>query len=424
MKAPAVAALTAVVLGFGPLHAQPPAPEQLTIDAAIRLALSRNERAAIADLEVAIAEAGVSRARVAFLPIVELTGSDVIRPREDPWNSAQAQLALSQPLFDPSASPLYGQAKHTLAAQRATRVDDRRRLAFEAASAFMSVLLADQVAQAAQRKLDTATANLASTEAQLKAQLVSSNDVTRAQISLATATRDLAASRGNLETAYIELERLVVAKLGRGLAPPVVLLAAGQRAQQAADALVASSIPRRADLVANKELARAAHDFAREPRRRYLPSLELGGQLTAVADPPAMGHAIDGQISLVARWTLFDSGERSAERRARSAQAAISDLEAAALVRSIDAEVRSAALRLASRQQALVAAGAARDAARKGADEAAILYRQGLAKAIELVDANDQRFIAEVNYATSEFDVASAYLALRQAMGLEPLEAP
>lgn len=416
----AVAALAAVVLVSEPVRAE----VQLTLDAAIRLALSRNERAAIADLDVAIAEAGVSRARVAFLPIVELSGSDVIRPRDEPWNTAQAQLELSQPLFNPSASPLYSQAKHTLAARRAARVDDRRRLAFEAASAFMSVLFADQVVQAAQRKLETATANLASTDAQLKAQLVSSNDVTRAQISLATATRDLAASRGNLETAYIELERLLAAKVARGLASPVALLAAGQRPQQAAADLVASSISRRADLVANKELARAAHDFAREPRMRYLPSLELGGQLTALADPPAMGHAIDGQISIVARWTLFDSGARSAERRARSAEAAISDLETAALARSIDAEVRSAALRLASRQEALAAAGTAREAARKGAGEAAILYRQGLAKAIELVDANDQRFIAEVNYATSEFDVASAYLALRQAMGLDPLEAP
>lgn len=60
--------------------------------------------------------------------------------------------------------------------------------------------------------------------------------------------------------------------------------------------------------------------------------------------------------------------------------------------------------------------------ARRSATEAEILYRQGLAKAIELIDANDQRFNAEVNYATSEFNVATAYLALRRATGLDPLE--
>jgi outer membrane protein TolC len=412
--------LSIVLVAATTARAEPP----LTLDAAIQLALTRNERAQIADLDVTVAEANVSRARTAFLPVVDVSGSDVVRPRSDPWNTAQAQLAISQPILNPSAQPLYSQAKHTLAARRATRTDDRRRLAFEAANAYMTVLFADQVVQAAQRKLDTATTNLASTDAQLKAQLVSSNDVTRAQVNIATASRDLAASRGNLETAYLELELLLNAKVARGLEAPAALLSAGKRPPGIADDLVAASIARRADLTANKQLALAAHDFAREPRMRYLPSVELGGQLTATTNPPGSGHSIDGQLAISARWTLFDAGSRSAEARARSAQAAIADLETAALARSIAAEVRSAALLLASRQQALAAAASARDAARKGADEAAILYRQGLAKAIELVDANDQRFIAEVNYATSEFDVASAYLALRQAMGLDPLEAP
>ena len=59
-------------------------------------------------------------------------------------------------------------------------------------------------------------------------------------------------------------------------------------------------------------------------------------------------------------------------------------------------------------------------AARKSADETAILYRQGLAKAIELVDANEQRFLAEVNFAEAEFSVANAYLALAPGDGPRP----
>jgi outer membrane protein TolC len=61
-------------------------------------------------------------------------------------------------------------------------------------------------------------------------------------------------------------------------------------------------------------------------------------------------------------------------------------------------------------------------ASRKSADETAILYHQGLAKAIELVDANEQRFLAEVTYAEAEFSLASAYFALLQAMGRGPLD--
>jgi len=407
----------AILIGVGGIaHAQSP----LTLEEAVRLALTRNERAAIADLEIEVAEASIYRARGAFLPIVQLSANDTYRPRnDDPKNTAQATLALSQPIFEPTAFPLYSQAKHAHAARRAQRTDARRRLAFDAANAFMDTLLGEQVVQAAQRKLETAKSNLASTDAQMKAQLVSSNDVTRAQISLATATRDLAVGTGNLRAAYVELEHVLATKV-TAVTPPTSLLEAGKQPQSAADDLIASSISRRADLEANKELAAAARAFAREPRMRYLPSFELGAQVSAVT--PSDGNTIDALIAISARWTLFDAGSRSADARARDAQVKIADLETSTLVRSIDADVRSAVVVLESRQQALAAAGSARDAARKGADEAAILYRQGLAKAIELLDANDSRFIAEVNFATTEFDVATAYLSLRLAMGLDPTE--
>jgi outer membrane protein TolC len=144
--------------------------------------------------------------------------------------------------------------------------------------------------------------------------------------------------------------------------------------------------------------------------------------MTASSNVPAMGHTVDGTISLNASWSIYDAGARSADARARDASAAIADLSSTALVRSVDAQVRSAAMLLAAAQAALGAAQDAVVAGRKSADETAILYHQGLAKAIELVDANEQRFVAEVSYAEAEYSVASAYLALRQAMGNGPLE--
>lgn len=417
MKVGHLAVVAGVLAAAAPARAEAP----LTLEGAIRLALTRNERAAISDLGLAVAEADLGAARARFLPVVDVSAAATYRRRLDPRTRAEASLSVSQPLLVPSAFALYSQARHALEAQRATRAEERRLLAFDTANAYMAVLLAEQVVQAAQRKVETAKVNLATTDAQVKAQLVSSNDVTRAQIGLATATRDLAAGQGNLDAAHIELQVLINAEVPGELASPAELLAAGQRPQPATGDVIARSIVRRADLVANKELARAAHAFAREPKLRFLPTFELGGQLTATT-PAIDDHALDAIVAVTARWTLFDAGTRTADLRARTAQATAADLETSRLTREIAAQVRSAALVLASRQQALSAAGAARDAARRGADEAAILYKQGLAKAIELVDANDQRFIAEVNYATSEFDVARAYLLLRLAMGLQPLE--
>ncbi|HEX7836268.1 MAG TPA: TolC family protein, partial [Kofleriaceae bacterium] len=144
-------------------------------------------------------------------------------------------------------------------------------------------------------------------------------------------------------------------------------------------------------------------------------------QLTASSQADRSGHEVSGTVALTASWTIFDAGSRSADARSRDAQAAIADLTAQSLARTIAAQVRTAAASLVSAQQALAAAQGAMVASRKSAGETATLYHQQLAKAIELLDANEQRFAAEVNFAVAQFSVASAYLALRQAMGLDPL---
>jgi outer membrane protein TolC len=422
MKAVEVVAAVAALGGLARVASgEPPAAPALRLDQAVQLALTRNERAQVAELDVVIADAGVAKARGAFLPVLSAGGNGTLHPRDTPRSTANGALTLNQPVFAPSAWPLYDQARHELSGQRAQSADDRRQLAFDAAKAFVSVLLADQVVKAAQRKLDTAKADLADTDAQVRAQLVSSNDVTRAQIEVASSERELASDQGNLDAAYVQLALVLNAQVAPGLEVPAALLDAGVRPLPAVETLVAASLPRRPDLAARKDFALAAHDFAREPRLRWLPSFDLVGQLTTGSQADRSGHDVSGTVALTASWTIFDAGSRSADARSRDAQAAIADLTARSLARTIDAQVRTAAASLNSAQQALAAAQGAMTASRKSADETAILYHQQLAKAIELLDANEQRFAAEVNFAVARFSVASAYLALRQAMGLDPL---
>jgi outer membrane protein TolC len=155
-----------------------------------------------------------------------------------------------------------------------------------------------------------------------------------------------------------------------------------------------------------------------------VPTLGVQGAMTATtAPPPATGRWNDETVTATLTWTLYDAGVRYADKHSRDAQASIADLSLQQLVRSVDAQVRAAIALLASAQAAFRVAGDAMRAARQSVDESAILYRQGLAKAIELVDANDTRFSAEVNYAGAEYAMALAYLNLRQSLGLDPLGA-
>jgi outer membrane protein TolC len=397
----------------------------LRLEDAVQMALARNERARISDFQVVVSEAGVEKALAAFLPIASVVAEDAQHPDFDhPANVGNASLTVSQPILNASAFPLYGQAKRLADAQHAQNVDDKRLLAFSAANAFFAVLNADDLLKAAERQLDMAKENQSYTQARAEAGLTSTNDVTRARIDLASAQRQVESDKGNLESAHVQLELTIFAQVLGPLAPPLDTMHAASASVGAAETFVRFAMEHRPDVLASRESALAAHDFASEPLLRLVPTLAVQGQATATTNAPAATRRWnDETLTATLGWTLYDAGVRYADKRSRDAQAAIADLTLQALGRTVDAQVRSAIALLVSAQAALHVAEDAMNAARQSADETEVLYKQGLAKAIELVDANDTRFTAEVNYATAEYNVAQTYLGLRQAVGLEPLGA-
>ncbi len=398
---------------------------RLRLEDAVALALTGNERARISDLQVAVAEAGVERARAGFLPTLVGQGSDqqhLTPTRPASPNVGAATATVNQPIINASAWPLYAQARQLADAQHAQNVDEKRILAFNAAYAFFALLNADDVLQAANRQLDMAKANLADTQARADAGLTSTNDVTRAHVDLWSSAREVEADKGGLDNAYTQLELVINARVSGLPAPPDATLRAARQPPGQVDTLLRFAIDSRPDVLAAKHSAIAAHDFAGEPLLRLVPTLGVQGQASGTTNAPqTTGRWNDETISATLTWTLYDAGVRYADKHQRDALASIADLNLRLLGRNVGAQVASAVVLLVSAQAALSVAEDAVTAARQSADETSILYRQGLAKGIELVDANDKRFAAEVNYATGEYNVAQAYLSLRQALGLGPL---
>src|SRR5581483_2315716 len=165
---PLVAALAAVIAARA-AEAQP-----LRLEDAVHLALTRNERARIADLQSTISRAGVERALAGFLPVLSASGNDtqhVAAPparmgaADSPTNIASGVVQITQPLLRAPAWPLYRQARQLYEAQRYQTVDDKRTLAFDASRSFLAVLTSEAVLGAAERRLDSAKANLADTQA-------------------------------------------------------------------------------------------------------------------------------------------------------------------------------------------------------------------------------------------------------------------
>ena len=422
------AIISSVALFASGLASAQSTTQALRIEDAVQLALSRNERARIADLNVAVSRAAVDRARAGFLPVANVTANDTLRPVTadrtgvtPSANTGNAAITVTQPLINAPAWPLYSQAKENLEGTRAQTIDDKRVLAFDAARAFFGVLTQQAVLQAADRRLGSARANLENAQARVAAQLASSNDVTRALINSAASEREVELDRGNVDGAVVQLGFVINSRVTGSLLPPQETLRVARQPAGELESLVKFAFDHRPDVLARRHFGVAAHDFAREPMMRLVPVVGLTGQATATTAAPPTGRWNDESLALTLTWPLYDAGIRYADKRSREASADIADLNTQALLRSVDSQVRSAVVALRSAQAALGAAQKAMDASRLGVTETEILYRQGLARAIELVDANDQRFGSEVAYASAEYQMALAYLGLREALGLDAL---
>jgi outer membrane protein TolC len=420
--------LALLTLALCPLLAAQDAP--LTIERAVDLALTRNERAAIADTTVEAAEARVRRARTAFFPRLDLSGTLGTDVGNGSARDVSTSALLTQPIFDARAFPLYRQQRFERDAARLSADDTKRVLGFDAAVTFLTTLSFEQVLLAAERRRTFAQTNLDDVRARFEAGLVSSNDVTRAELELATSVRELAQAAGDVQASRVELETLLKTDLIGPLAPPVALLDAAERSSAGAaqppppeQTAVAEAQSRRSDIAARRARVEALRAFAEEPNARFFPSVLFNAQTRNINDGPVTNRNNEGFVGVSFAWPVFDAGLRNADLAERTANVRGAELQLELELRDVERQMRSAAVQLSTEQASLREAAAAVRAASKNSEETNILYREGLASALELADATQRLFEAEVAEVTARYRMALAYLSLREASGVAPVAA-
>ncbi len=398
------------------------ASSELTLERAIELALERNVRSLSAEQRVKVAEARLSSARAAFFPELTVSGSYTRRlyaTANNDGNVLGANASARMTLLDARVFPLYAAASHEKEATRLEAAEERRRVAFTAAEAFLQALTADQVLAAAQRRWEFAQTSLRDAQSRFEAQLVSSNDVTKARLEQATSERERVRAQGDRDSAYVTLSYVIAEESLAPLTQPQRLLE--QAGVVSAAVNMETARERRLDVQARQERLEGLRSLALEPLMRLLPTLNLSAQYTLTNDPGFNRRPEDGSATLELRWELFDGGERYAVRRERLALAKIAELESVDLDRQLSAEVRTAQVSVTSARGALQQAQVAAEQAEKNAEEITILYRQGLTSALETANAGVQMFDAQVALARERFGLALAFFDLRAALGLDPL---
>lgn len=427
LKSAAVAAAVLVSLSHAPRSAgtQPAPGGSLTLERAIDMAVARDERPRIAGQQLASSEAQVDRARAFFFPDLEARGGYTFRGDPGMFQDRHVytgSVAANLTLFDGRGFPLYRAAALARSAAELDRDEARRQVGFEAGGAYLSTLGLQAVVEAAQHRVAFARETLADARGRASAQLASSNDVSRAELELSTAQLELRRAEGDLATGMLNLGWLLGVQLRGPLSSPDALLATAAATQTDRRPAIGQAQARRLDVRSGRLRAGAARERAKEPLWRWIPSLSAIGQADASSVEDTTGKTVDWFVGLSAVWSLWDGGERAADRDDLVAQTRVAELEVARQTRSVALEVESALVALATSRDTATVATSAVTAARKNVVEARALYRQGLVRALDVADATAGLFDAEVALARERYGLGLALLNLRAALGLGPLD--
>jgi outer membrane protein TolC len=406
----------------------------LTLETAVRLALTRNERAFAADAQIKAAEARVTRARSYFMPTLNTAGTYTRRPFEvkrkvgdtdiviQSYNAIGAVAQVNMTLFDARSLPALLQANSERDAQRFASAESLRQLSFEVSNAFLATLGTDQVLEASRNRFEYARQALEAAKARYAAGLVSVNDVTRAELEYATAEMGVIQVKGQVETTYLELGFLLddTETARKKLVIPEFLLREAEDGPPAVERMIAEAQNRRLDLGSLRYQAKAQRALMIEPTLRWLPSLSFNGQYRYTNESGLTGRPTNWNVGLTLSWAVFDGFSRNADYKERKALAVLADLDVKTAMRKVELDVRDALVSLDNQRATLKQALVARDVARKNATETAELYRQGLGTALQAADANVRLFEAEVELVRERYGLGIAFLDFEAALGLDP----
>ncbi len=346
---------TALAGGFGGITlAQPPT---YTIDQGVALADSQNPDILIAQKKLEAARGGLLEARSGYLPSVISTGfadkrqtqttSDL---REQDYNASIR--ALENVYTGGAVSNQVGIAELMIEKQRCELEEVRNKVAMDVRIGFYDVLLNRAKVRVRENSVRVLNEELKTQEERLKAGIVGTLNVRRAQVALANEQPELANAKTELGNSYLRLGELFGVDY-RTQANQFGFEVAGQLQYAALhpdlNECLGRADAKRAEIKARQlDVAIEDRQYAVD-RSELRPHVQLfsGYEVYSERDPnvgPEFNHGY--LVGVNATWHLFDGFATKGRMQATHArrEAAMQALEAAR--RSVASEVRSAFLDL------------------------------------------------------------------------------
>ena len=333
-----------------------------------------------------------------------------IQPREAVVGPGSARVPLLVPSAWWGVAASRGAERAADASARATRQDLRASFT-EAAHASRA---AEEVVAASEAAVRNALELERSAARRIAAGTSPPLDRLRAETDRTARESDLAQARANLGRSRLALGVL----LGRGRPVRVLLPDVAPPAPAGTvDALGRTALEARPEIAAQRAQVAAAEAQVKSAWARLAPELSATGTYFASNVAYPTGEKDGWKVTVDLAWQLYDGGFRYGKRRQAEAQlaaahageegtrlAVLQEVEDA----SRDVDVAVERLRLADSQRRLASDAAA--SARRSFDA-------GVASSLDVIDANDRLYVAEIGLADARARLAQAAVALDRSLG-------
>ncbi|MCC7176207.1 MAG: TolC family protein [Bryobacterales bacterium] len=345
------------------------------------------------------------------LPVDQIPGFPLLA---GPYNRFDARVQLALNIFD-----LASIRRHQASTRGVALAGEQQRLAAQqvtvaACLAYLAFLEAEQSEIAAQANVTLASRLAELAASQREAGVATGLDVTRAETRLASQQVQLSQARTSLDTARLNLLRL----MGAPLASEVVLTDRMRFAPEPlpdAEKTVARALAERIELRVAADQLQVAEARRKAAQAERLPSLGFFGDYGSSGIRPDQKNLPTRSYGVRMEVPLFDGGRTSAGIRAAASQERQAELQRQDLRAAVEKDVRQALDHLAARQEQVAAAQRVVTLAERELELARDRFASGVADNVEITNAQTvlenarQTFVANLAlYNVARLSLAAA----------------
>lgn len=422
-------AAAVVVAGLSLCAPAAAAPQELTLEEAVRLALTNNPSGKIAVFDLEAAKGALVSARSYLWPTAAGTHTDAktwagvaanTNSGRDPnytYDKYANSLTMNWVLY--SGDKVQSQVAQALLAVDSNRwgVDvARQQLKYNATEAFIALMAARDSVKLDEESVDRLQRYLEDVKLQFDVGVVAKVDVLRSEVELAKAKQTLIEDRNTYALVMAKLNNIIGLPLATEIAIRDELKAASFA--ETMDNCVEAAMKQRPEISQYDAAVKSAKAGVSVARSGYLPTVSAAYQAGWYDSSFPGGNNYNWSAYLSTSWTFLDAGLTSGKvKQALSAYYKAKE-QLQQTLDSVQLEVRSTFLSLKSSEQSIETSSAAVGLAEEDYKIKVIRYQSGVGTNLDVMDAQVALTTAKNNYLKAMYNYNTYRAKLDKVMGV------